>query len=148
MKLSRDQKTMLGLGVLALLAVFVFWAATSFSYAKNSSPAESPQIVALREIVAKAFADPDAEMTEVSSIVSWRGKDWRHLQVRFVNAMGGRVFSSYFVAFDQDVPEGLMNEKDFHSMALDMGEAESFAVAKAFDDAEIIDARVKKKAAH
>lgn len=28
--LSRDQKTMLGLGALAMLAVFVFWAASQF----------------------------------------------------------------------------------------------------------------------
>jgi hypothetical protein len=51
--------------------------------------------------VSKAFADPDAEVMDLSVEYPFEGKQWRDVQVRARNGFGGWVIAEYKLEFQQ-----------------------------------------------
>jgi len=145
--LSRDQKYMLAFGAIALLAVLSFSAVNSFKSTMDHDAKNDPQIVSLRDYVAKNFADPDAEITEVSTPVRWHEQTWRSMNLRHVNAMGGRIFSIYAVHYEGD---DVWEIKKFDDLILKAATREISDDVAAFidtlDRVRKIDVRMKKAA--
>lgn len=152
MKLTSELKQILAMAVIVLIGVAAFWLARDFRASPVEAPAAvDPEIVALKEHVAKHFADPDAEVTEVSAPVLWHNERWRLATVRAMNAQGGRVIDSYTVRFkDGDVD--LM--KTMKEIVQDWGAADPNdetlnlrGFAKALDEVERIDVRRERRQA-
>jgi hypothetical protein len=111
---------------------------------------EDPGIDLVREHVAKIFADPDAELTEVSAPVLWFKEEWRTATVRFINTQGGRVIENYLVRFKDGEVNAMKPEREVFVEWAELDPQDKTlnlkALAKAFDEAEKFDVRRKKAA--
>lgn len=152
MKLTSELKQILAMAVVVLIGVAAFWLTRDFRVAESEQPAVlDPEIIAVKEYVAKHFADPDAEVTEVSGPVVWHKERWRLATVRAVNAQGGRVIDSYTVRFKDGAVDMMKTMKE---LVRDWGALDPkdetlnlMGFAKALDEVERIDVRRERKPA-
>jgi hypothetical protein len=142
-----EMRLLLVLAVLAMIGVGVFWAAKEFR--PQSEDPMVQQLASLREYVAKNFADPAAEITDVGTVVVWRDYDYRMFKVRHLNAMGGRVFTTWVAEFAGDEVSTAARFEQISSDARSKGvsDDEILAFARALDGSQMMDVREKKKAA-
>ncbi len=150
MKFTSELRQIIAMAFIVLLGVGAFWLARDFRVTtpEASAPVD-PEITALKEHVSKNFADPDAEVTEITEPVLWHNERWRAATIRAVNAQGGRVIDSYTVRFKNGSVDLMKTMKE---IARDWGGADPDdtilnlqGFAKALDEVERIDVREKKK---
>lgn len=99
-----------------LIAVLML--AVGFVAGRVSSPftviveQDEPHVRALREFVAKNFAEEDTELVSVSEPVLFKDQVWRAVRVKTRNGFNARVFQDYFVTMEGDKPVKFLDADD------------------------------------
>lgn len=136
MLLTNEQKQMIAMACIVFMGVAAFWLARDFRPDEGHLP--DPQIADVKEHVAKYFADPKAQVVEISEGVLWRDSLYRNVKIRHLNAMGGYIFTHLIAQFDGDV---IWEATTFDKTFGDESSEDRMALARAIDSAEKIDVR-------